>query len=55
MKEARQNPFRANGIRYGAAYYAEYQLSDRVDEDLDLMGGRVGVVDMGAARRRVRP
>jgi beta-galactosidase len=25
------------GIRYGAAYYAEYQLSDRVDEDLDLM------------------
>ena len=25
------------GIRYGAAYYAEYQQSDRVDEDLDLM------------------
>ena len=25
------------GIRYGAAYYAEYQLSDRVDADLDLM------------------
>jgi len=39
MKEARQNLFRANGIRYGAAYYAEYQLSDRVDEDLDLMAG----------------
>ena len=26
-----------SGMRYGAAYYAEYQLSDRVDEDLDLM------------------
>ena len=26
-----------SGIRYGAAYYAEYQLSDRIDEDLDLM------------------
>lgn len=25
------------GIRYGAAYYAEYQLSDRLDQDLDLM------------------
>lgn len=25
------------GIRYGAAYYAEYQLSDRLEEDLDLM------------------
>ena len=25
------------GIRYGAAYYAEYQQSDRLDEDLDLM------------------
>jgi beta-galactosidase len=25
------------GLLYGAAYYAEYQLSDRVDEDLDLM------------------
>ena len=26
-----------SGIRYGAAYYAEYQLSDRVEADLDLM------------------
>jgi beta-galactosidase len=25
------------GLLYGAAYYAEYQLSDRVDDDLDLM------------------
>jgi hypothetical protein len=25
------------GIRYGAAYYVEYQLSDRIDADLNLM------------------
>ena len=31
------NTPRLSGIRYGAAYYAEYQLSDRIDEDLDLM------------------
>ena len=36
-QEAGQNPFRASGVRYGAAYYAEYQLTDRVEEDLDLM------------------
>jgi beta-galactosidase len=26
-----------SGVRFGAAYYAEYQLSDRTEEDLDLM------------------
>ncbi len=26
-----------SGIRFGAAYYAEYQLTDRIEEDLDLM------------------
>ena len=26
-----------SGILFGAAYYAEYQLTDRMDEDLDLM------------------
>ena len=28
---------RPSGILYGAAYYAEYQLSDRLETDLDLM------------------
>ena len=26
-----------SGVLFGAAYYAEYQLADRMDEDLDLM------------------
>ncbi|MES1169226.1 MAG: beta-galactosidase, partial [Leifsonia sp.] len=26
-----------SGVLFGAAYYAEYQLTDRMDEDLDLM------------------
>jgi beta-galactosidase len=26
-----------DGIRFGAAYYHEYQPSPRLDEDLDLM------------------
>ncbi|GAA2982904.1 beta-galactosidase [Microbacterium terrae] len=30
-------PFPADGILYGAAYYAEYHRTDRIDEDLDLM------------------
>ncbi len=30
-------PFEPAGILFGAAYYAEYQLSDRTEVDLDLM------------------
>ena len=37
MQNPQSRPLPLSGIRYGAAYYAEYQLTDRVDEDLDLM------------------
>ncbi len=30
-------PYRPTGVLFGAAYYAEYHLSDRVKQDLDLM------------------
>ncbi|PJJ70562.1 beta-galactosidase [Diaminobutyricimonas aerilata] len=34
---ATASAFRPKGILFGAAYYAEYHLEDRVDVDLDLM------------------
>ncbi|MCU1441275.1 MAG: beta-galactosidase [Rhodoglobus sp.] len=37
MTHASSPAFRPRGIRFGAAYYAEYQLTDRIEEDLDLM------------------
>ncbi|MGN6127344.1 MAG: beta-galactosidase, partial [Humibacter sp.] len=35
MTEAR--PYEPSSILFGAAYYAEYHATDRVDDDLDLM------------------
>src|SRR3954464_95000 len=31
------SPFSLTGVLFGAAYYPEYHLSDRVELDLDLM------------------
>ena len=53
-----------SGVLFGAAYYAEYHREERTEADLDLMKAagihgdprrRVGLVDVGTARRRVRP
>lgn len=37
MKQEHPRKNEPSGVLYGAAYYAEYQLSDRTEEDLDLM------------------
>ena len=51
-------------VLFGAAYYHEYQPYERLKTDLDLMvgrplhrhpGRRVGLVDLGAGERTVRP
>src|SRR6478752_6649755 len=46
-------------IGFGAAYYAEYHLQPRLADDLGRVqrdpDRRVGVVDLGAAGRRVSP
>jgi beta-galactosidase len=48
VKIPQQNAFEQSRILYGAAYYAEYQLTDRLEDDLDLMkAARFTVIRVG--------